>query len=190
MQWLTTRVGLNVNLMQCQSETTSRTSNRCTWIHLHHGSQTCNFIFPPKASRLYKKKIKSDAKYYIWDDPYLWKCGSDQVIRRCIPDSEINSVLHFCHAAAGGGHHGSIRTAWKMPQQPILFCEVFDVWGIDFMRPFPISNGYSYILLVVDYMSRWVEVVATKTNDAKVVVNFLKSNIFCWFGVPKALISD
>ncbi|RDY14456.1 pol, partial [Mucuna pruriens] len=71
-----------------------------------------------------------------------------------------------------------------MPQQPILFCEVFDVWGIDFMGPFPVSNGYSYILLAVDYMSRWVEAVATKTNDAKVVVNFLK------FGVPKALISD
>ncbi|RDY12056.1 putative mitochondrial protein, partial [Mucuna pruriens] len=126
----------------------------------------CNF-FPPKASRLYKEKIKSDAKYYIWDDPYLWKRNSDHVIRRCIPDSEISSVLHFCHAAAGGGHHGSTRTARKvldygfywptifrdahhfvstfeqchragtamsrqheMPQQPILFCEVFDVWEL------------------------------------------------------------
>ncbi|RDX99224.1 Retrovirus-related Pol polyprotein, partial [Mucuna pruriens] len=56
----------------------------------------------------------------------------------------------------------------EMPQQPILFCEVFDVWGIDFMGPFPISNGYSYILMAVDYVSRWVEVVATRTNDAKV----------------------
>ncbi|RDX91290.1 gag-pol, partial [Mucuna pruriens] len=78
----------------------------------------------------------------------------------------------------------------EMPQQPILFCEVFDVWGIDFMGPFPISNGYSYILLAVDYVSRWVEAIATKTNDAKVVVDFLKSNIFYKFGVPKALISD
>ncbi|RDY13533.1 gag-pol, partial [Mucuna pruriens] len=58
------------------------------------------------------------------------------------------------------------------------------------MGPFPVSNGYSYILLVVDYMSRWVEAIATKTNDAKVVVDFLKSNIFFQFGVPKALISD
>ncbi|RDX86133.1 hypothetical protein CR513_32568, partial [Mucuna pruriens] len=59
-----------------------------------------------------------------------------------------------------------------------MFCEVFDVWGIDFMGPFPVSNGYSYILLAVDYVSRWVEAIATKTNDAKVVVDFLKSNIF------------
>ncbi|RDY11036.1 pol, partial [Mucuna pruriens] len=76
-----------------------------------------------------------------------------------------------------------------MPQQPILFCEVFDVWGIDFMGSFPVSNGYSYILLAVDYVSQWVKVVATKTKDAK-DVDFLKSNIFYRFGVPKALISD
>ncbi|RDX92694.1 gag-pol, partial [Mucuna pruriens] len=44
--------------------------------------------------------------------------------------------------------------------------------------------------LIADYVSRWVEAIATKTNDAKVVVDFLKSNIFCWFGVPKVLISD
>ncbi|RDX76389.1 pol, partial [Mucuna pruriens] len=58
------------------------------------------------------------------------------------------------------------------------------------MGPFPVSNGYSYILLAVDYVSRWVEAVATRTNDSRVVVDFLKSNIFCRFGVPKALISD
>ncbi|RDX84773.1 putative mitochondrial protein, partial [Mucuna pruriens] len=80
----------------------------------------------------------------------------------------------------------AISRRHEMPQQPILFYEVFDVWGINFMGPFLISNGYSYIPLAVDY----VEAIATKTNDAKVVVDFLKSNIFCWFGVPKALISD
>ncbi|RDY07627.1 Gag-Pol polyprotein, partial [Mucuna pruriens] len=58
------------------------------------------------------------------------------------------------------------------------------------MGPFQVSNGYSYILLAVDYVSRWVEAITTKTNDAKVVVDFLKSNIFCRFGVPKVLISD
>ncbi|RDX93079.1 Pol polyprotein, partial [Mucuna pruriens] len=58
------------------------------------------------------------------------------------------------------------------------------------MGPFPVSNGYFYILLAIDYVSGWVEVEATKTNDAKVMVDFLKSNIFYWFGVSKALISD
>ncbi|RDY11667.1 Gag-Pol polyprotein, partial [Mucuna pruriens] len=58
------------------------------------------------------------------------------------------------------------------------------------MGSFPISNGYSYIFLDVDYVSKWVEARATKTNDAKAVVDFLNSNIFCRFGVPKALIND
>ncbi|RDX83524.1 Retrovirus-related Pol polyprotein from transposon 17.6, partial [Mucuna pruriens] len=70
--------------------------------------------FPPEASRAYKDKIRSDAKYYIWDDPYLWRLCSDKVIRRCIPDAEINSVLQFCHSAPGGGHYGSTRTARKV----------------------------------------------------------------------------
>ena len=77
-----------------------------------------------------------------------------------------------------------------MPQTPILFCEIFYVWGIDFMRPFLVSFGYVYILLAIDYVSKWVEAKATKTNDSKVVTNFIKSYIFSRFIIPRALISD
>jgi len=65
-----------------------------------------------------------------------------------------------------------------MPLHPILTVEIFDVWGIDFMGQFPNSFGNLYILVVVDYMSKWVEAVASRTNDNKVVVKFLKKNIF------------
>ena len=53
--------------------------------------------------------------------------------------------------------------------------------GIDFMGPFPVSFGFVYILLVVDYVSKWVEAKPTRTNDAKVVVDFVRSNMFCRF---------
>jgi len=76
-----------------------------------------------------------------------------------------------------------------MPQQPIIFYEIFYVWGIHFMGSFPICHGFSYILLAIDYVSRWVEAKATRTNDSKVIVNFVRSNIFCRFGVPRAIIS-
>ena len=66
-------------------------------------------VFPPLASKAQKDKIKSDAKHFIWDDPYLWKLCSDQVIRRCIPDHETDSVLQFCHSSAPGGHLGVKR---------------------------------------------------------------------------------
>ena len=58
------------------------------------------------------------------------------------------------------------------------------------MGPFLSSAGNDYILAVVDYMSKWVEVVATPRNDAKTVVKFIKKNIFARFGVPRTLISD
>jgi len=77
-----------------------------------------------------------------------------------------------------------------MPQQPMLYCEVFDIWGIDFMGPFPPSFGFSYILLAVDYVSKWVKAIATRTNDSRVVMSFVRSNIFCRFGIPRAIISD
>ncbi|CAN6487131.1 unnamed protein product [Victoria cruziana] len=77
-----------------------------------------------------------------------------------------------------------------MPMTLILVVDVFDVWGIDFMGPFPPSFGHLYILVAVDYVSKWVEAVATRTNNHKVVVKFIRHNIFSRFGVPRAMISD
>ncbi|GKA16620.1 reverse transcriptase domain-containing protein [Tanacetum coccineum] len=71
----------------------------------------------------------------------------------------------------------------------IQVCEIFDVWGIDFMGPFPSSKGNKYILVAVDYLSKWVEAKALPTNDARVVCKFLKS-LFARFGAPRAIISD
>ncbi len=77
-----------------------------------------------------------------------------------------------------------------MPLHCILEIELFDVWGIDFMGPFPSSCGNKYILVGVDFVSKWIEAIATPTNDAWVVTRFLKKNIFTRFGSPLAIISD
>nr|GEY26014.1 reverse transcriptase domain-containing protein [Tanacetum cinerariifolium] len=84
---------------------------------------------------------------------------------------------------------GKISQKDEMPQNSIQVCEIFDVWGIDFMRPFPSSKGNKYILVAVDYGSKLVEAKALPTNEARVVVKFLKS-LFSRFGTPKAIISD
>nr|GEV73742.1 reverse transcriptase domain-containing protein [Tanacetum cinerariifolium] len=76
-----------------------------------------------------------------------------------------------------------------MPQNVIQVCEIFDVWGIDFMGPILYYRGNRYILVVVDYLSKWVEAKVLPTNDARVVVKFLKS-LFARFRTPKAIISD
>ncbi|XP_042038334.1 uncharacterized protein LOC121784238 [Salvia splendens] len=68
----------------------------------------------PDISRAQRMKIRSEAKYYFWDDSYLWRMGSDQVIRRCIPEWEHRDVLDHCHALACGGHFGPRKTARKV----------------------------------------------------------------------------
>nr|CAN83985.1 hypothetical protein VITISV_018004 [Vitis vinifera] len=123
-------------------------------------------------------------------------------------------ILSHCHESAYGGHFASQKTAMKVLQSgfnwPSLFkdahtmckscdrcqrlgkqtLDLFDVWGIDFMGPFPMSFGNSYILIRVDYVSKWVEAIPFKHNDHRVVLKFLKENIFSRFGVPKAIIND
>ena len=71
-------------------------------------------MLPLGLSKAQRDKIKSDAKYFAWDDLYLWKHCADQVIRRCVPENEIISILTFCHSYACGGYFGAKRTARKM----------------------------------------------------------------------------
>ncbi|KAK8508805.1 hypothetical protein V6N12_034908 [Hibiscus sabdariffa] len=77
-----------------------------------------------------------------------------------------------------------------MPTNLVHVCKIFDVWGLDYMGPFVSSFGNTYIILAVDYVSKWVEAKATHNNDARTTVNFLKNSIFSRFGMPRAIISD
>ncbi|XP_039043802.1 uncharacterized protein LOC120183094 [Hibiscus syriacus] len=85
---------------------------------------------------------------------------------------------------------GNISERHKLPWQNILEVELFNVWGIDFMRPFPSSFGDLYILLEVNYVSKWIEAIETPKNDSKIGLKFLHKNIFTQFGTPRAIISD
>nr|GEV79891.1 reverse transcriptase domain-containing protein [Tanacetum cinerariifolium] len=155
-----------------------------------------NFFVKGMSSRQ-KKQIFKDVKHYFWDDPFLFKVCADQVIQLCLHSQEAVDILKACHNGPTGGHHGPNYIAKKgkilqrdeMPQNAIQVCEIFDVWGIDFMGSFPSSQGNKYILKAVDYLSKWVEAKALPTNDARVVCKFLKS-IFARFRTPRAVISD
>ncbi|KAL6310796.1 hypothetical protein AAG906_017373 [Vitis piasezkii] len=168
---------------------------------------------PSEWSAQDKKHFFAKIHAYYWEEPFLFKYCADQIIRKCVPEQEQSGILSHCHDSACGGHFASQKTAMKdahsmckgcdrcqrlgkltrrnmMPLNPILIVDVFDVWGIDFMGPFPMSFGHSYILVGVDYVSKWVEAIPCRSNDHKVVLKFLKENIFSRFGVPKAIISD
>ncbi|GJR45661.1 reverse transcriptase domain-containing protein [Tanacetum coccineum] len=154
-----------------------------------------NFLVKGMTSQQ-KKKFFKDVKHYFWDDPYLFRTCADQIIRRCVFGQEALEILKACHEGPTGGHHSANITARKvfdagffwptiykdayelikscdacqrqgkisqrdeMPQNAIQVCEIFDVWA-----------------------------KALPTNDARVVVKFLKS-LFSRFGAPRAIISD
>lgn len=121
-------------------------------------------------------------------------CGPNQTAKKVLDSGfywptifkDANEFVKNCDICQ---RLGNISKRAEMPQTSSQVCEVFDVWGIDFMGPFPPSFDNRYILVAVDYVSKWVEAQALPTNDARVVVKFLKT-LFSRFGMPKALISD
>ncbi|RVW15376.1 hypothetical protein CK203_082672 [Vitis vinifera] len=161
---------------------------RCKSKHNSHGLPI-NDDFPEESLMLLE-----DAPWYAHIANYL-VTGEvpNQIIRKCVPEksnrgsSVIATKAHECDRCQ---RLGKLTRRNQMPMNPILIVDLFDVWGIDFMGPFPMSFGNSYILVGVDYVSKWVEAILCKHNDHRVVLKFLKENIFSRFGVPKAIISD
>jgi len=97
----------------------------------------------------------------------------------------MSSVNHVMHANVLGDYLGSMRCH----SNPCCFvkslmCGALTLW-VHFHHLMDI-----YILLAVDYLSRWVEAIPTRKDDGPTVIKFLRSNIFCRFGVPRAIVSD
>ncbi|GKB41170.1 reverse transcriptase domain-containing protein [Tanacetum coccineum] len=155
-----------------------------------------NFLVKGMTSQQ-KKNVFKDLKHYFWDDPYLFRTCADQIIRRCVFGQEALEILKACHEGPTGGHHSANITARKVFDAgffwPTIYKDAYElIKSCDACQrqgPFPSSRGNKYILVAVDYLSKWVEVKVLPINDARVVVKFLKS-LFSRFGAPRAIISD
>nr|GEY36157.1 DNA-directed DNA polymerase [Tanacetum cinerariifolium] len=174
-------------------------SERTPWFSDFANFHAGNFIVKAMSSQQNKTFFKY-VRHYFWDDPYLFWICTDQIIRRCVHGQEANDILKACHEGPTGGHNGANFTAKKVFDASFFWPTIYrDAHNLvkscyscqrqDFMGPFPSSRGNRYILVVVDYLSKWVEAKALPTNDVCVVVNFLKS-LFARFETPRAIISD
>ncbi|RVW49192.1 Transposon Ty3-I Gag-Pol polyprotein [Vitis vinifera] len=157
------------------------------------------FLFKYCADQIIRKCVPEQEKHGILSHCHENACGghfaSQKTAMRVLQSGFWwPSLFKDAHEVSKGCDKcqrlGKLSRRNMMPLNPILIVDLFDVWGIDFMGPFPMSFGHSYILVGVDYVSKWVEAIPCRTNDHKVVLKFLKENIFSRFGVPKAIISD
>nr|GEV18338.1 reverse transcriptase domain-containing protein [Tanacetum cinerariifolium] len=132
-----------------------------------------------------KNKFFKDVKYYFWYDPYLFKTCVDQVIRWRVTGQEAVDILTACHSGPTGGHYGAKYTAKKVFNSgfywPTIYKDAFEL----------VKNSYSCQLQGISQKDEMPQnaIQALPTNDARVVVKFLKS-LFSRFGTPKAIMSD
>ncbi|RVW91119.1 Retrovirus-related Pol polyprotein from transposon 17.6 [Vitis vinifera] len=125
---------------------------------------------PSEWSAQEKKHFFAKIHAYYWEESFLFKYCADQIIRKCVPEQEQSGILSHCHDSACGGYFASQKTAMRVVQSgfwwPSLFKDAHVMCkGCDRLHgPFPMSFRHSYILVGVDYVSK--------------------------FGVPKAIISD
>ena len=91
---------------------------------------------------------------------------------------DMKDFIRRCGACQ---RHGNINSRDAMSLTNNLQIELFDVWGIDYMGPFPKSKSYEYILVAVDYVSKWVEAMPCRATDAKSSKKMFEEIIFPCF---------
>ncbi|KAL4290245.1 hypothetical protein GQ457_14G018310 [Hibiscus cannabinus] len=157
------------------------------------------YLFKQCADQIIRRCIPEEEQQMILEQchsaPYGGHFGGNRTAAKVLQSGFYWPTLHrdaqlFCQQCDRCQRTVNISKRNEMPLQNILEVELFDVWGIDFMRPFLSSFGNLYILLAVDYVSKWVEAIATTHNDAKTVQRFIKKNIFTRFGTPRVIIRD
>ncbi|XP_038887143.1 uncharacterized protein LOC120077333 [Benincasa hispida] len=145
---------------------------------------TSKFFYDMPSSK--KAKLRSDSKYFVWNPPYLWKICSDQIVRRCVPDEESESVLSFCHQMVCDRYFSPKKTGGKVLDggliwnSPFAYCFAFCKSCERYQRLGSLSKRNEMPLnsiLVGETFDVWG-------------MDIMGPSFFIWFGIPRAIISD
>ncbi|XP_070021737.1 uncharacterized protein [Nicotiana sylvestris] len=138
------------------------TSDETSWYADYVNFNTSG-VTPPEFTNDHRRRFLHDVRFYMWDEPFLYKQCAYQLVRRCFPEEEMNAILHDYYASLYGGHHGGDKTAQKVLQSGFYWPKLF-------------KDAHAFIKncdkcqRTVDCVSKWVEAIVLPTNDAKVVV--------------------
>ncbi|CAA7016399.1 unnamed protein product [Microthlaspi erraticum] len=186
-------VGLAVRLEQLKAVE----EKEAPWYADYANYLVCGEV-PADLSPYQKKKFFRDISHFFWDEPYLFKRGSDGLFRRCIAQEEVEE---YSSIVTDRATEVTLRLSKQLPKVlqagfwwPSLFKDTHDfIARCDrCQREGSISKRNEMPqnpILEVEVFD-WVEAIASPTNDAKVVLKLFKSIIFPRYGVPRVVISD
>ncbi|XP_070035167.1 uncharacterized protein [Nicotiana tomentosiformis] len=143
---------------------------------------------PEQDSGDQKRTIRRLASSFFFSGEVLYKRTPDLNLLRCVDAREAETIMNKVHS----GIHGDLIHAPPLELYPMLAPWPFVAWGMDVIGPIQpkASNGHRFILVAIDYFTKWVKAVTFKATTKKAVVDFVHSNIICRFGIPKTIITD
>ncbi|GJY03380.1 reverse transcriptase domain-containing protein [Tanacetum coccineum] len=171
-------------------ETLGVISSKSTpWFADYANFHAGNFIIKGMSTQQ-KRKFFKDVKHYFWDDPYLFRTCADQIIRRCVHGQEAIDILKACHEGPTGGHHSANLTARKVFDAGFYWPTIYKD-AHELVKNCDSCQRQGKISQRDEMPQNAIQALPTQhaTNDARVVVKFLKS-LFARFGTPRAIISD
>ncbi|KAJ8635698.1 hypothetical protein MRB53_009965 [Persea americana] len=120
----------------------------------------------------------------------LYRKSFNGVLLRCLSQQEAEETLKEVHAGLCGAHQAGPKLYDHIKRLAISW--PFEAWGMDIIGPIspPSSKGHRYIFAATDYFSKWSEAFAFSEMKTSSVLQFLRTNIICRFGIPKRFVHD
>ncbi|XP_059302205.1 uncharacterized protein LOC132054169 [Lycium ferocissimum] len=151
--------------------------------------------YPPESSANQRKTIRRLTNGFFLNKEVLYKRTPDLGLLRCVDAEEATKLLKEVHPGACGPHMNGFVLAKKILGQELHAISSpwpFVAWGMDVIGPIepPASNGHRFILVAIDYFTKWMEATSHKSVTKKVVADFVRNNLICHFGVPESIITD
>ncbi|XP_070005024.1 uncharacterized protein [Nicotiana sylvestris] len=146
--------------------------------------------YTEQASVDIKRTIRRHASGFLLSGDVLYKRTPDLNLLRCVDIEEAERIMYEVHARCQV--HSDLIHAPPTELHPMSAPWPFVSWGMDAIGPIEpkASNGHRFILVAIDYFTKWVEAITLKSVTKKVVVDFVHSNLICCFGIPTTIITD